>query len=66
VGDVYTGVHLHTSFGNSVVEVVCRLRGWWSGVRITTRIKEFYLFQNVHTSPGSHSDSDSVGTEFLY
>ena len=66
VGDVYTGVHLHTSFGNSVVVVVSRLRAGWSGVRIPTSIKEFYLFQNVQTRSGAHSVSNSVGTEFLY
>jgi hypothetical protein len=26
VGDVYTGVHLHISFGDSLVDVVSRLR----------------------------------------
>jgi len=28
VGDVYTAVHLHISLGDSLVEVVSRLRVW--------------------------------------
>jgi hypothetical protein len=66
VGDVYTGVHLHTSLGDSVVEVVSRLNAGCSGVTITTRIRNFYLFQNVQTGSEADSFFYSMGIEFLY
>jgi hypothetical protein len=45
--------------------VVIGLRAERSGVRITVGTKDFTVFENVHTGPGAHTPSCTMGTGSL-